>query len=497
MISIIVRTCNRPRFLVEAMQSIAAQSYRPLEVVLVNDGGRSPDLDAIRKILADVTLHYREFAVTQGRPTAANEGLRTATGEFIGFLDDDDLLLPNHVALLHETAEKQQAEVVYSSVQAVHYDAEGQRLAEGPLYDADFSASRLLFENYIPLNALLFSRAALGDETFDEQLDFNEDWDLLIRLSRKASFYHISKVTAEYRLFPKNEERGEVHGRWFTKVFDKHRQLITGKDWQAFYQDYLIPQHDRDQDFLKQLLRSEQDRLEKLLSEYQAANQKISLEYQQLNIAHDLLNCQFQQLTNTHEQLQTEHQQLNITHDLLQTEHQQLNIAHDILKTEHQQLTVTHQHLAQELEIVYNSRSWWLTKPLRQMSQAVRYGRLVWRYALHNPPAVVARRALQEFYRTSLAGIILGWMPPAVKQRLKAWLLAGQTPAGELIISLKEPLVSILIPVYNHAKYLPQCLESALAQDYEKLEVIAVDDASPDPEVKLILQKFADQPRLT
>ncbi|MCK4379491.1 MAG: glycosyltransferase, partial [Deltaproteobacteria bacterium] len=169
---------------------------------------------------------------------------------------------------------------------------------------------------------------------------------------------------------------------------------------------------------------------------------------------------------------------------------------HEQLKTEHQQLAVAHQHLAQELEIVYNSRSWWLTRPLRQISQAVRYGRLVWRYALHNPPAVVVRRALQEFYRTSLAGTILGWMPPAVKQRLKAWLLAGQTPAGEPIMPLTEPLVSILIPVYNHAEYLPQCLESALAQDYEKLEVIAVDDASPDPEVKLILQKFADQPRL-
>ncbi|MCK4378968.1 MAG: glycosyltransferase family 2 protein, partial [Deltaproteobacteria bacterium] len=71
MISIIVRTCNRPRFLVEALQSIAAQSYRPLEVVLVNDGGRSPDLDAIRKILADITLNYRDLTLTQGRPAAA------------------------------------------------------------------------------------------------------------------------------------------------------------------------------------------------------------------------------------------------------------------------------------------------------------------------------------------------------------------------------------------------------------------------------------------
>jgi len=490
LISIIVRTCNRPHFLIEAMQSIAVQSYRPLEVVLVNDGGQMPDLDEIRKILADITLNYRGFTANQGRPTAANQGLLTATGKFISFLDDDDLLLPNHVTVLYEAAEKQQAEVVYSSVQAIHYDAEGQRLAEGPLYDADFSTSRLLFENYIPLNALLFSRTVLGDETFDEQLDFNEDWDLLIRLSRKTPFYHISKITAEYRLFPKDEERGEVHRRWFTKVFDKHCQLITGKDWQAFYQDYLIPQHDRDQEFLKQLLRSEQDRLEKLLSECQVANQNISLEYQQLNIAHDLLNSHFQRLTNAHERLTNAHEQLTNAHE-------QLTNAHEQLKTEHQQLAVEHQHLAQELEIVYNSRSWWLTRPLRQVSQAVRYGRLIWRYALHNSPAVVVRRALKEFYQTSLAGTILGWMPPVVKQRLKAWLLAGQTPAGEPIISLTEPLVSILIPVYNHAKYLAQCLESALTQDYENLEVIAVDDASPDPEVKLILQKFAENPRLT
>ncbi len=483
LVSIIVRTCNRPDTLSEALQSIAAQSYRHLEVVLINDGGQTPDLDAVRKILADVSLNYREMPITKGRPAAANEGLRAATGELVGFLDDDDLLNPSHVALLQKAGEEQQAAVVYSSVQAIHYDTEGRLLAEGPLYDADFSASRLLFENYIPLNSLLFSRTALGDETFDEQLEYNEDWDILIRLSRKYDFYHLRTITAVYRLFPKDVDRRIVHGRWFAKVFDKNRQWITGRDWESFYQGYLIPQHQKELDFLKKLLNDEQKRLEGLLHEQQGGIEKLSAECQRQQAAID--------------NLITDNQQLQAAIDNLTTDNQQLQAAVDNLTTDNLQLQSDRQRLNQELEIIYHSHSWFLTKPVRYLGRLFRHLRLVCQYIRRNSFRMVLRRTLQELYYTPLTGKWLGWLPPVVKQRLKAWMMSNRKPAREPGLSSTTPLVSILIPVYNHAEYLPQCLESALAQDYENLEVIAINDASPDPEVKKLLQKYTDQPRLT
>lgn len=58
LVSIIVRTKDRPKLLTRALQSIAEQTYRPIEVVLVNDGGCDLDVEEIKSILGDVSLNY-------------------------------------------------------------------------------------------------------------------------------------------------------------------------------------------------------------------------------------------------------------------------------------------------------------------------------------------------------------------------------------------------------------------------------------------------------
>ncbi len=469
LVSIIVRTFNRPRLVLEALQSVAAQQYRPIEVVLVNDGGLTPDLDALGKILGDVPLRYVGLEANTGRPAAANAGLRAASGDVIGFLDDDDILLPSHVSLLRRAMEEQKMRVVYSSVRAVLYDENGKRGADGPLYDSDFLASRLLFENFIPLHALLFARSVFDEDVFDETFEFNEDWDLLIRLSRRYTFYHVPEITAEYRLFPKSddEDRRRVHARWFTRVFDRHRHLVTGGDWQEFYQGYLIPAQEKETDFLKGLLRSEQERLEGLLKGKEEENRVLDAELRKVALEYKDLEARLGRLTK----------------DL-----QAVSAENERIKTEVS-------GLRHQLDIIYGSHSWRLTKPLREMGKAFRRIRSLVGYAASHPPSVVCRRAVMEFYRSPMSGPVLGLLPPSVKQRGKAWLVRREA-VSEPVLSASDPRISIIIPIYNHADFLPLCLESALGQDYPHVEVVAVDDASTDPRVREILASYADNPRL-
>jgi len=201
-ISVVVRTKDRPQLLAEALQSLAAGSYRRVEVVLVNDGGSPPDVPEGYPF----PVVRVELGTNRGRAGAASAGVAAASGDWVAFLDDDDLAEPEHLATLAGLSTASGARVVYTDAAVGIYEldpASGWREAERRLpYSRDFDPELLLYDNYIPFNTLLIERrllAAAGD--FDAGLAFFEDWDMLIRLSALAPFHHLPRVTAEYRHF--------------------------------------------------------------------------------------------------------------------------------------------------------------------------------------------------------------------------------------------------------------------------------------------------------
>ncbi len=201
-ISVVLRTKDRPELLAEALASLAASSYRRAEVVLVNDGGEPPVLpEGFPLPVVRVDL-----ATNQGRSAAANAGVAAASGYYVTFLDDDDVVEPEHLATLAGAVQAAGVRVAYSDAAVGVYELgpEGgwQRVERRLPYSRDFDPELLLFDNYIPFNTLLIERALFeqaGD--FDLDLPFFEDWDYLIRLSALAPFHHLARVTCEYRHF--------------------------------------------------------------------------------------------------------------------------------------------------------------------------------------------------------------------------------------------------------------------------------------------------------
>jgi LmbE family N-acetylglucosaminyl deacetylase len=200
-LSVVVRTRNRPQLLAEALASLAASSYRPLEVVLVNDGGDQPSLPADFPLpVVSVNLKAQ-----QGRAGAAEAGVQAAGGTYVSFLDDDDLVAPEHFATLASLVSSPGVRIAYTDAAVAVYQLEagGWACAERRLpYSRDFDAALLRLDNYIPFNTLSIERQLLLEAgPFDPSLPFFEDWDMLIRLSRLAPFHHLAQVTCEYRHF--------------------------------------------------------------------------------------------------------------------------------------------------------------------------------------------------------------------------------------------------------------------------------------------------------
>jgi LmbE family N-acetylglucosaminyl deacetylase len=235
-ISLIVRTKDRPDFLVEALASVAQSTYKRLEVLVVNDGGRAPELPADYPL----SLSLTNLPVKRGRAEAANAGIARARGDYVAFLDDDDVVEPEHFATLAGLVRGAGVRIAYTDAAVGIYELSpetGWRCVERRIpYSRDFDLDWLLFDNYIPFNTVLIERgllAAVGE--LDAGLPIFEDWDLLIRLSEHAAFHHLPRVTCEYRHFraPGHHglgERPRAHRDFLTmkaRIIDKHRGRIT------------------------------------------------------------------------------------------------------------------------------------------------------------------------------------------------------------------------------------------------------------------------------
>jgi len=209
-VSVVIRTRNRPALLREALESLAAQTARPRQVVVVNDGGASPRevTDAFRSAF-DVVVE--EPRTRRGRSDAANRGVAAAREELVAFLDDDDRCFPDHVERLARAQREGPEPVVYSDAVTVVYgrdDSGWVPRVRTLQYSLDYDPDYLVYANYIPIHTLLLPRELFRKVGgFDEGLEYSEDWDFLIRLSAEAPFRHLRAVTCEYRVFeaPSNE----------------------------------------------------------------------------------------------------------------------------------------------------------------------------------------------------------------------------------------------------------------------------------------------------
>jgi len=193
-VSVIVRTKDRPKLLREAVDSIRATGY-PAEIVVVNDGGKQPDIRDVRLV------HHAQSA---GRSEAMNRGVRAAKSAFIAFLDDDDLYYPEHLATLTAAARGSQHAAWYSDAVSafvrIGSTGEYETHSRMRIFGDDFDREQLVADNYIPLPTLLIPRETFLDlGGFDPAFDLFEDWDFLIRLSQRGTLVHVPRITCEIR----------------------------------------------------------------------------------------------------------------------------------------------------------------------------------------------------------------------------------------------------------------------------------------------------------
>lgn len=199
LISVVIRA-NDEQILAHALNSLVAQDYDQFEVVLVWFGENSADLSAFG------VLDIHTVAGACNRSYNLNLGVAHARGEYIAFLDQDDIVYPEHLAvLLAEMQGRADVDVAHSGCRVVSCRRDGalvEIVGEVEIMNRAVAAGRLMIGNAIPNHALLFRAQTFRTLHFDETLEAYEDWDFLAQLVLAGyRFAQVTEVTCEYRLY--------------------------------------------------------------------------------------------------------------------------------------------------------------------------------------------------------------------------------------------------------------------------------------------------------
>jgi hypothetical protein len=206
LVSVLVRTTQRPAWLRQALRSIRNQTYRNIEVVVVEDGEPASQ-GMIEKDFADLHITYRATHNRVGRSNAGNLALSLARGEWFNFLDDDDLFFADHVEVVLQAAQagglKGAYAIGWETVTRVIDQTRAEYIEEMHLaiHAQPFNRFTLWHHNYLPIQCVLFHRGLYESYGgFEPEMDQLEDWNLWTRYTLNNDFVFVDKTTSIYRV---------------------------------------------------------------------------------------------------------------------------------------------------------------------------------------------------------------------------------------------------------------------------------------------------------
>lgn len=219
LVSVIIPVYNGERYLRETLESVFAQTFRDYEVLCVDDGSTDNSHSLLDQYGGRVRVIRQANA---GQSAARNRGVQEATGEFVAFLDQDDLWYPSKLER-QVSALKDESEVVLVHCNYDRMDGHGRIVLAGAAIVERASAlasplGRVIGEALIFPSAMLVRRDTfqrIGG--FDSELRGFEDFDLIARLKNQGRFMFLQESGMAYRLhaggFSRAGQMGVIRSR--------------------------------------------------------------------------------------------------------------------------------------------------------------------------------------------------------------------------------------------------------------------------------------------
>lgn len=203
LVSVVIPAYNHAAVIPLTLDSVFAQDFHDYEVIVVNDGSPDDTAAVLAPQVASGHIRYLEQS-NRGQAVARNRGIAAARGKYIALLDDDDLWPPEKLSWQVAALEAHPAaELVVGQAELIDMNGHHtgmEPLAEAITFESLFEASHLLS----PGQTLIRRTALRSVGGFDPAIRGAEDWDLWIRLARRAPFLVNRRTALRYRRHPGN-----------------------------------------------------------------------------------------------------------------------------------------------------------------------------------------------------------------------------------------------------------------------------------------------------
>lgn len=201
-VSVIIPTYNQGKFITATIESVLNQTYRDFEIVVVIDGSTDDTKLRLEKFGNKIKIIEQERSE---RAVARNNGVKHSSGEYIAFVDSDDIWKPEKLEVqIPVLEEKKEIAVVYSACERI--DEYGNKIKTAERQTQGYSGNiskKLLLRNFV-----VSATPVVRREIFEKSGGFitkyvpYEDWELWIRLSAYGNFMFINSPLASYRIHP-------------------------------------------------------------------------------------------------------------------------------------------------------------------------------------------------------------------------------------------------------------------------------------------------------
>ena len=464
LVSVIIPFYNSSKTILETLQSVEKQTYPAIEIIVVNDGSDEENRHYLKQIMTDYPHVQLVEQNNKGVPAARNAGARVARGVYFTFLDSDDIIKPDYLRACVEALHTHpRAKLAYTRAEFF-----GARTGEFLLAPYDGIKS-LLQGNRIPnAVALQHSKDFWEVGGFDESFRTHEDWEYWIRLLQddNAEVICVPDILFMYRkhddgssLIDQLEREPKAIQSDWQRIYEKHRQL---------YLQYGLGFHD-----LAASLNKQEEQIKHL-------GMQVSILEQDNGSLQDTINVLYQVRDFQEHQYQKYKRLWAVT------------LVKPLIKIE----------LGLSSVNVYRKGFYILAKEKGSIGKAYQHLRRMRKMNPNEDKPV--KRYLRNLVAQKKTGSTVPWHVPAFfditdTKAYQSWIQRNDTRTEddfkrmqhEIGAFLHQPLVSILMPVYNvDSKWLILAIDSVRDQVYENWELCISDDASPNPDIRSVLEKY-------
>jgi glycosyltransferase involved in cell wall biosynthesis len=250
LVSVIIPLYNSELYIKETVESVFAQTYPNIEIILVDDGSTDGTKNVVQPYIDKKLVTYI-YQTNKGLPGARNTGIRNSRGPYVAYLDSDDVFFPEKIERQVAYLEAHpRCGVCYCGIWHF-YDGKPDQLfkLDYTYYSDDEVFPHLLLKNFVnPLSVVMRRSEIERVGLFDESYLHGEDWEYWVRLAYHGTvFEYLPDMLAKYRMW-----KG---GKWYgpaVRVLDKQmvvrdfknlRSIMTPAERKRYHMNAIIFRH--------------------------------------------------------------------------------------------------------------------------------------------------------------------------------------------------------------------------------------------------------------